>query len=213
MKSSEPRAEAPRVAVFAKAPVPGTVKTRLAGLLGEQGACELHAQLVRRALAAAVQAHPASIELWCTPALDHPFFAECARSYGCALREQEGADLGERMANAFEASQGAPLVLIGTDCPALEARHILAAAAALGDHDAVFVPAEDGGYVLAGLARPAPAIFARIAWGTPVVMRQTRERLAEAGLRWRELETLWDVDRPDDYRRLQQAGLMAGERL
>ena len=210
MKPNEPRAEAARVAVFAKAPRAGEVKTRLASLLGEQGAADLHARLVEHALDVASASHPSALELWCAPDARDPFFAECERRHGCALHEQRGEDLGERMANAFEASLagGAPLVLIGSDCPALEARHVSAAAAALRDHDAVFVPAEDGGYVLVGLARAAPEIFTRIAWGTPVVMRQTRERLARAGLRWRELETLWDVDRPDDYRRLQQSGFL-----
>jgi rSAM/selenodomain-associated transferase 1 len=212
MKPTEPRADGARLAVFAKAPRPGEVKTRLASLLGEHGAADLHASLVHRALEVASAAHPSALELWCAPDAHDPFFVECARRHGCVLHEQSGGDLGERMAHAFESSlaHGAALVLIGSDCPALEARHVLEAAAALRDHDAVFVPAEDGGYVLVGLARAAPSIFTRIAWGTPVVMRQTRERLAEAGLRWRELETLWDVDRPDDYRRLQQAGLLAG---
>lgn len=200
-----------RVAVFAKAPRLGEVKTRLAPLLGDQGAAELHARLVHHALEAATAARPAALELWCAPDSHDPFFTECARRFGCGLHAQRGDDLGERMAHAFDASldAGAPVVLIGTDCPALEPRHLVEAAAALRDHDAVFAPAEDGGYVLVGLARPQPRIFSRIAWGTPVVMRQTRERLAEAGLTWRELEALWDVDRPDDYRRLQQSGLLA----
>lgn len=212
MKPNETAAEGACVAVFAKAPRAGEVKTRLAPLLGEQGAADLHAKLVHHALEVASASRPAALELWCAPDARDPFFTECARRYGCPLHGQRGADLGERMAVAFEASlsRRSPLILIGSDCPALEARHVLAAGAALRDHDAVFVPAEDGGYVLVGLARPAAAIFTRIAWGTPVVMRQTRERLAQAGLRWRELETLWDVDRPDDYRRLQQAGLLAG---
>ena len=72
----------------------------------------------------------------------------------------------------------------------------------------MFVPAEDGGYALIGLTRPQPRLFADIAWGSAQVMAQTRDRLRECNLRWRELETLWDVDRPEDYHRLQQSGFL-----
>ncbi len=68
--------------------------------------------------------------------------------------------------------------------------------------DAVFIPAEDGGYVLVGLRRPQPRLFEGIDWGSERVMAQTRERLSELGLRWVELPTLWDVDRPGDLLRL-----------
>jgi glycosyltransferase A (GT-A) superfamily protein (DUF2064 family) len=102
------------------------------------------------------------------------------------------------------------VLLIGTDCPALDVAALRAAAAALeaGD-DAVLVPAEDGGYVLVGLARPVAALFDRIAWGSDRVMRESRERLRAAGLRWRELAPSWDVDRPEDLARLAASGIMA----
>src|SRR5262249_7780394 len=94
MKSSAPRPEA-RVAVFAKAPIAGAVKTRLAGALGEQGAAALHAALVRNALATALAARPAAVDLWCAPDENDPFFARCAADFPIALRRQEGRDLGE----------------------------------------------------------------------------------------------------------------------
>lgn len=68
--------------------------------------------------------------------------------------------------------------------------------------DAVFIPAEDGGYVLVGLRRPLPRLFEDIDWGSERVMTQTRARLHELGLSWRELPTLWDIDRPQDLDRL-----------
>jgi glycosyltransferase A (GT-A) superfamily protein (DUF2064 family) len=95
------------------------------------------------------------------------------------------------------------LLLIGTDCPALQPEDLRAAASALLDgEDAVVIPAEDGGYVLIGLRRPIPALFEGMAWGTDTVMSSTRRRLREIGMRWRELPTLWDVDRPADLARL-----------
>jgi rSAM/selenodomain-associated transferase 1 len=210
MKSSAPPADRVRVAVFAKAPVAGQVKTRLVATLGEAGAAELHASLVRHALFAATLAGVGRVELWCAPDETHAFFGECARDMGARLRRQEGADLGARMAHAFEASlsAGRQLILIGSDCPALTAGGIERAAAALASHDAVVTPAEDGGYVLIGLSRRVPGLFDGIEWSTASVMDATRERLRAAGARWLELPALWDVDRPEDYARLQREGLL-----
>jgi glycosyltransferase A (GT-A) superfamily protein (DUF2064 family) len=116
------------------------------------------------------------------------------------------------MHHAFEdaARAGAALVVIGGDCPALAPRHLREAARALVENDAVFAPAEDGGYVLVGLARPQPALFAGIAWGESDVMERTRARRAASGLAWKELDTLWDVDRPEDLERLERHGWPVG---
>ena len=96
-----------------------------------------------------------------------------------------------------------PLIIIGTDCPALTTAHLQAAADALVGHDAVVIPAEDGGYVLIGLRRPLPVVFERIEWSTPRVMGQTRERLGQAKVSWKELPALWDVDDAQDWVRWQ----------
>ena len=210
MTSSEPP-EAVRIAVFAKAPVPGQVKTRLADTLGDAGAARFHGTLVKRALASARAARVGPVELHCAPDADHAFFAECAAEFGVMLRAQRGPDLGARMAHAFARSleAGAPLVVIGSDCPALAPADLRAAATALGTHDAVLIPAEDGGYVLIGLARPVEGLFEGIAWGSDAVLAQTRDRLRRAAARVLELPTLWDVDRPEDYERLRRARLLA----
>ena len=196
------------MAVFAKAPVAGTVKTRLAAVLGADAAASLHAGLVRHAIATAVQARTGPVTLRCLPDTSHPFFERCRDESGVALEPQRGADLGARMLDAFTAA-GGPLLVIGADCPALTPDHLRAAAAALEAKDAVLIPAEDGGYVLLGLARPIPGLFEGVAWGTAAVMAQSRERLAAARADWIELAALWDVDRPEDYARLQREGLLA----
>lgn len=197
--------------VFAKAPVAGAAKTRLIPLLGAAGAAALHSRLISRALATAGAAAPDSLALWCAPDAGDAFLQSAAQQAGAGLQVQQGADLGARMAHAFDTTlqNASHAICIGADCPALTARHLHQAAAALrnGD-DAVFVPAEDGGYALIGLSHPAPELFAGITWGEAAVMAQTRERLRGHGLRWSELEMLWDVDRPDDYHRLQQSGLL-----
>ena len=210
MASNARPPEPARIAVFAKAPIAGTVKTRLAPLLGRERAARLHAQLVHHALGIASAAATGPVELWCAPGVDDPFFAECARLYPVRLRAQEGADLGERMRHAFDSllADGRPAVLIGSDCPAMTAEELRAAAAALATHEAVFAPAEDGGYALVGLARRLDEIFHGIAWGSATVMAETRVRLAAAEVRWHERPRTWDVDRPEDYERLLREGLL-----
>ncbi len=213
MATSARRDSGARVAVFAKAPVPGEVKTRLIGLLGAREAAGLHAALVRRALGTARNSAVGPVSLWCMPDTGHPFFAACAAEYGAELRPQRGGDLGERMEGAFGQLLGeGPAVLIGSDCPCLGVEDLRSAAAALATHDAVLQPAEDGGYVLVGLSRQVPGLFDGVRWGESTVMRETRERLRSAGATWKELPVRWDVDRPEDYRRLAQSGLLAEAR-
>ena len=192
--------------VFAKAPQPGTVKTRLIPMLGAQGAAALHARLVKSTLAMASIAARSSLELH-ADAIDDDFLRHCAARYDARLVPQRGADLGERMSNAFAdvfARERTCAVLIGCDCPVLRGEHLRAAVRALQTHDAVFSPAEDGGYVLIGLARHEPRLFEHIAWGSDRVMQQTRERLLKLGQSWLELATLWDIDRPADVERLDR---------
>jgi rSAM/selenodomain-associated transferase 1 len=208
MASNTPRPEGTRVAVFSKAPVPGEVKTRLAPLLGADGAAALHSGLVLRALAIANESRVGPVELWCAPHADHPFFQRCAEQFRVSLHAQEGVDLGQRMRATIERglAAGAAVIVIGSDCPSLGASDIREAAAALATHDIAIAPAEDGGYVLIGASRACPAIFERISWGSAAVMGQTRERLAQGGIAWKELARRWDVDRPEDYARLQREG-------
>lgn len=198
------------MAVFAKAPVPGQVKTRLAGVLGADAAAGLHAGLVRHALATAVASGLGAVELWCAPDEHHDFFERCAVDFGASLHAQRGADLGARMRAAFDEAfaRGEALVLIGADCPALKPGDLRAAAAALEAHDVAIVPAEDGGYVLLAMARAVPQVFEGVAWGSPSVIGETRSRLAAAAVAWLELPALWDVDRPEDYERLRREGLL-----
>jgi glycosyltransferase A (GT-A) superfamily protein (DUF2064 family) len=70
----------------------------------------------------------------------------------------------------------------------------------------VFVPAEDGGYVLVGAQHISRAAFDGIPWGSATVMQRSRDKLMELGWSWSECPTLWDIDRPGDLDRLQQSG-------
>lgn len=204
-----PRAADATILVFAKAPLAGSVKTRLVPALGARGAAALHARMVRHTLRTACAARVGPVELWCSPSVEHPFFGRCAADFGVTLAAQQGPDLGARMEHALaRALMRGYAIAIGSDCPALTVADLHDAAAALRDGArAAIAPAEDGGYVLIGLRRHEPRLFAGIDWGNAAVMAQTRARLAEMGWTWRELAPRWDVDRPEDLARL------AGERL
>lgn len=197
-----------RILVFAKAPVPGQVKTRLIPALGPEGAARLHRQLVEHALGTAAAAGLGPVELWCAPDDSDPFLRACAGRHGAVLRVQRGRDVGERMADALDRvlKRGAWPALVGSDCPALDARRLAEAFRALEEVEAVFNPAEDGGYMLVGMRRPLPDAFRDIPWSGPEVMERTRERLRALGVGWRELPPLWDVDRPEDLERLRRLG-------
>lgn len=197
-----------RLLIFAKAPIPGRVKTRLAGQLGTRGAAALYQKLLRRTLHIAYDARLCPIELWCAPDARHGFFVACRREYGVRLRRQCAGDLGRRMNHALHRTlaAGHPAVLIGGDCASLGEDELRAAFELLAaGHGAVLGPAVDGGYVLIGLSRPCPTLFHGIAWSTPTVLAATRRRLQRAGINWAELPPGWDVDTPADLRRLRRS--------
>ena len=182
------------IIVFAKAPLPGAAKTRLAPAVGEWRAARLHAWLVRHAVRTALAADCGEVQLHATRR--HSFF----RGLPVAFRLQRGGDLGERMYHALSRNPGA--ILIGTDCPELTAADLRRAARWLtSGYDAVLGPAEDGGYALIALRRARNEFFEGIPWGGPKVYSQTVKRLA--GYRWRALREVWDVDRPEDLPRLR----------
>ena len=191
-----------RIAILAKAPLAGFAKTRLIPALGARGAARLQRAFVRRTLHVAQQARlGGGVQMWCAPSADQRFFRALQRSTGVVCFNQPEGDLGARM-QAATAAPG-PVLLVGTDCPALTVQHLQTAAAALRKGAAaVFIPAEDGGYVLVGLQQPQPGVFQCIDWGTERVMAQTRQRASALGLALCELAPLWDVDTPADLARL-----------
>jgi rSAM/selenodomain-associated transferase 1 len=150
------------ILVFARAPVPGHVKTRLIPLLGTHGAAALHRKLTEHALAVAHESGIGPVELWCTPSIEDAFFQSCRERFKAELHLQSEGDLGMRMLDAFENALGRSrqALLIGSDCPSLTAAELRSAARALHNgRDAVFCPAEDGGYTLIGLTHAMPALF------------------------------------------------------
>jgi uncharacterized protein len=195
------------IAILAKAPVPGAVKTRLVMMLGVDGAASLQERFIRRTVETAAQAATGPITLWTDPNERHPVFGGLSQRYSLTLARQPAGDLGSRMLAAITQGNG-PTLVIGTDCPTLTAAHLRDAAGALqSGAEVVVIPADDGGYVLIGMRKPLPDLFADMAWGTDGVMTETRRRLTHLGLSWREPAHLWDVDRPTDVRRMRREGL------
>jgi uncharacterized protein len=195
------------IAILTKAPVPGAVKTRLVMMLGVDGAASLQERFIRRTVETATQAATGPMTLWTDPDESHPVFRELSQRYSLTLARQPAGDLGSRMLAALVQANG-PALVIGTDCPTLTAVHLRDAAEALrSGAEVVVIPADDGGYVLIGMRRPIPDLFADMAWSTDAVMTETRRRLTHLGLSWREPAQLWDVDRPADVRRMRREGL------
>ncbi len=195
-----------RIIVFAKAPVAGQCKTRLIPALGEQGAAELHAQLLHHTLRTSTDARLCPVELWCADNSDHPFIKACSEQYDVVVRQQQGNNLGERMHHAFQQilTDNTFAILIGSDCPTLGKQDLDDALLALHSGiDCTLNPAMDGGYVAIGLSRLDSTLFDNIHWGTASVYEETLQRLKTLDWWWKKLATHHDIDRPEDLEHLK----------
>jgi len=201
-----------RILIFAKAPQPGRVKTRLIPALGEQGAAAFHEACIRHAVQQRCAAALAPVLLYVAPHTGHPVFAELAQRYPIELRIQQGAELGQRMANAAREclDQADWVLLTGSDAPSLSNADLFEAARRLQQGGrAVMSAAEDGGYVMLGLSQPSPSLFVDMPWGSDRVAELTRARCRQQQSALQELAQRWDVDRPEDLFRLSGQGMPA----
>ncbi|MDE0144726.1 MAG: TIGR04282 family arsenosugar biosynthesis glycosyltransferase [Nitrospira sp.] len=189
------------IIIFAKAPVPGEVKTRMCPPLTPDEAASLHGSLVMDAVERTRSLRRFDIFLACSPSMDHPFFQTLAARHRIRLYDQVGADLGQRMDHALTTAFNrgyAHALLVGTDVPNLAARHYERANALLQTTDVVLGPTADGGYYLVGAKHPVPALFADIPWSTSEVLAQSRARADRAGLVVGLLDPERDLDTFDD---------------
>lgn len=199
------------VALYAKAPVLGKVKTRMQAVLGLEGALSLHKALIRYMFRNLQESRLCPIQLWVAQSQessnpnkppDEYFLSLCNKRN---IFDQSGADLGAKMAfTARQVLQSSDyVVLVGSDCASVDAAYLEQALRALESGEQIVLgPAEDGGYVLLGLRVVPDCLFEAVPWGEEQVMAITRQNLAAAGLSWLELEPRWDVDRPQDLPRL-----------
>ena len=191
-----------RLLIFLKYPTPGQVKTRLAASVGDDAACETY-----RACAELTLERLSAFRGEATVCIDPPEALGQARAWlgpDWPLRAQQGATLGERLAEATADAfaRGAQRVaVIGTDSPWIGANEIEEAFAALARAEVVLGPAQDGGYYLIGLSRAAPEIFDGIAWSTSSVSAETLAKAAALRLRVHLLRLGYDIDRVEDLER------------
>ena len=192
------------IVILAKAPIPGFAKTRLIPAIGAHAAAVLQERLTERTVATALAAGIGPVTLCCDPDATHVTFLKMVTRMKITLRPQPPGDLGTRMLAAVATSTG-PVLVIGTDCPALTEAHLRSAAMALRDgNDVVLIPAERGGYVLLGMREAQPRLFSNIAWGGSSVLADTRARIVEQRLILVERPPLWDVDTEIDLARLDR---------
>nr|CRH04474.1 conserved protein of unknown function [Candidatus Magnetococcus massalia] len=199
-----------QLAIFAKQPLLGRVKTRLIPALGEAGALAAHKGLLQHVAsqAEAWLAHDPSsrsIVLWGTPESDDPFFHQLLPE--ATLSTQQGEDLGERLyhglCRGLARSDG--VILLGGDGGSVTTALLESASQALHDHPAALCPTEDGGYIALALRQALPELFQAMPWGGEAVAQETRKRLQQQGLAWWESPLQWDVDEPADWHRFQAA--------
>jgi rSAM/selenodomain-associated transferase 1 len=194
----------PVVILFARAPRLGEVKRRLAAGIGNVPALRFYRNALGRMLRALKRLRGFEIVFSITP--DRAKFRPLQ---GFPIIGQGAGDLGERMGRAFRRYPRRRVLLIGADIPGLDGAILRGAAMRLKHHDAVFGPAEDGGYYLAGMAARRPALpFAAVRWSSPQALADTLENFR--GFRVAYTPMLRDVDTKADLERLQNAALRRG---
>jgi hypothetical protein len=193
--------------VFAKAPIPGHVKTRLCPPLTSDEAATVHGSFVLDTLErtrTAVSKFRLALDryLACAPSSKLAFFKIMEERQAVRLLDQEGDELGARMNGVFEtlfARGYGRVVIVGTDVPSLPLESYRQAVRLLDCHDVVLGPALDGGYYVVGLKQAAPALFQDIPWSTNRVLGFTKEKAAGLGLNigllpeWRDIDTIDDL--------------------
>jgi rSAM/selenodomain-associated transferase 1 len=198
-------AEGRSLGIFAKAPVAGRVKTRLARDIGPAAAAALYRRLGRQVVVGTVGPDYRTT-VWFTPASGSDAVRAWLDGLGAAaFCPQPGGNLGTRLVHAFGrsfADGNDAVVIIGTDVPGVNRRTVAAAFRALHAHDVVLGPSLDGGYYLIGLSAPHPALFRSIPWSTKDVLRATQAQAQALGLNFRLLAPLRDVDSVADARAL-----------
>ena len=197
-----------RIIVFGRYPVPGRTKTRLIPLLGPLGAAHVHRRMTEHCLDLLSRC-PIGPLTFCYSDGSPQKVTHWLAPYPVTCMPQSKGDLGRRMQTALESAlnqAGGPVVLVGTDIPALTADHLVEAFDALAENDLVLGPSTDGGYWLVGCRTPVD-IFKDIAWGTAHVLARTLDLAHKQGLSVHLLPALDDIDTPEDWRRHQPSSI------
>jgi rSAM/selenodomain-associated transferase 1 len=186
--------------IFAKAPRPGEVKTRLAQTIGDTAAAEL-ARFFVADLWTKIAALP-----WARPVLATTAGADWGLGAGVELWQQGEGEPGDRLERILVRGleeEGAAIAIVG-DCPGLPVAGLEQARAGLEEAEAVLGPCGDGGFHLIGLRRCPPGFLSRLPWGDETVFEHLRARCLAHGMRVRVLEPCDDVDHFEDLERLAE---------
>ncbi len=188
------------IVIMVKTPKAGRVKTRLSKDIGQISATYFYRSVVTNVVRRVSGDTRWQTVLAVAPDVDvlHPFWP----SHLPRISQGQG-DLGERMQNVMDVMPAGPTVIIGTDIPEIAPKHISAAFRALGGHDAVFGPADDGGYWLVGLKRSPRVLqtFDNVRWSSEHTLSDTLANLKNASVK--QIMTLRDVDSGDEYQDLK----------
>ena len=193
-----------RTIIIAKAPLAGFAKTRLIPALGADGAARLATQMLHHTVNTAFEANMdatiGAVELCASPAPHDRVWRQYNLPANLQWSAQGEGDLGERMARVASrvVSAGESVVLIGTDCPAIDTAVLRQVAEALIDNDACMIPTFDGGYALLGLNRFDASLFTNIAWSTETVANTTIERVHKLNWKCKLFPKLHDIDETAD---------------
>lgn len=205
-RTNRPRLAHPRsppaLLVFAKAPRPGRVKTRLARTVGPQAAADAYRRMGRTIVHQVAGAPVETIVCFDPPDAEDEVRLWLDPDGRLDLRylAQGDGDLGERMSRLFDRAfrEGGPVVVVGTDTPAVNAGTVVRALEALRNADMVLGPSRDGGYYLMALRQACPELFRSIPWSTSAVLHATADVARRIGLRTTYLEVESDIDTADD---------------
>lgn len=194
--------------IFAKAPVPGHVKTRLQTHFSAEECAELHASFIIASIRVAKTVERPDIFLFCHPGITSPFFQKVSSDFGIRLISQNGKDLGERMANAIRdtLTDGyKKILIIGSDSPDLPPEYIEEGFKRLDSSDMVIGPSVDGGYYLLGGKRDLP-VFDGIPWSSNKVFEMTLNKALEHSLTFSILDEWYDIDTWEDLQKYMKTG-------
>lgn len=199
-----------RIVIFAKAPQPGLAKTRLIPALGTEGAAALAHRMLRHTLSEALAAGVGTVEL-CTSPLDCAAWQDVLIPTSVVRTDQGEGDLGTRLSRVSKRviAGGESAILIGTDCPALDAGYLRRLAESIETADTALVPVADGGYAALALRRYDASLFSDMAWSTDSVAYDTLCRIGNLGWSVEQLPMLHDIDEPGDLKWLPQDWLEA----
>lgn len=183
--------------LFAKAPIPGRVKTRLQSHCSPEQAARV-AELLLEACLQNVCAHwPGKVYISTWLDADHPFLAAMCRRFEVTLLKQCEGDLGAKMQHAFE-QHGYPMAIMGCDAPHVSKDSLESLHHALLNDQSVIGPSLDGGYYIIGLSQGAPFLFDDMPWGGERVLEQCRSAAIDNDLPLCELAALQDIDEWSD---------------